>query len=596
MLRRFCVPQLAAVALVSLAATELSAAAPVASNASNLNLAVIAQSAPGGAYLSWWKLLCVAIPFLIWVKLTDWINRDAMKIGDRTGLTPEAWSPVTTGSFLLGFLIVLFVPIFWAGYPVYLIACFTPFLIYFFMRRAKLLATPDIVHQLKGKPGEAPPPPPLPQDEGAAIEFTPAGADSKEQQVNLIRARQATAFPEFKNMLADALSKRAELVLLDYSRERVTARLQVDGVWHPLPPMDRQLGDAMLISLKSISGLNVADRRNKQTGRFDLKTESEKVSIEAATQGVPTGERVQLKFIRKRKNILTINQLGMFPDMLTKLKSSLNQPVLTIVSAPPGEGLTSTWQGTLLAADRLTRDCVAIVEEKETDTIVENIAMKRYDASAGKRQFDLLTGTLLSQPDFLALPTVDDAETMDLLTAQISKDRSVLLRTPARSAAEGLLRLYAQASDRDQFATAVKAVTGQRLIRRLCDACKQEVRVAPKTIQQLGGDPKTQAVLFNQYRLPPPEQRVDEKGNPIEFPPCPACGGIGYVGRIAVFELIEVNEQIKSALKQSPKVETIEAAAIKSGKLPIVKQAYKLVLLGVTSLAEVQRVFNAEKK
>ena len=91
--------------------------------------------------------------------------------------------------------------------------------------------------------------------------------------------------------------------------------------------------------------------------------------------------------------------------------------------------------------------------------------------------------------------------------------------------------------------------------------------------------------------MPPPEQRVDAKGNPIEFPPCPTCSGIGYIGRIAVFELIEMNDQLRGLLRKSPSAEAIESAAQKSGKIPTIKQAYKLVLLGVTSLAEVQRVF-----
>ena len=93
------------------------------------------------------------------------------------------------------------------------------------------------------------------------------------------------------------------------------------------------------------------------------------------------------------------------------------------------------------------------------------------------------------------------------------------------------------------------------------------------------------------YRLPPPEQRVDEKGNPIEIPPCEFCGGLGFVGRIAVFEMIEVDDKIRNALRQNPKVGVIEKTAQQAGKKSLVNQAYHLVLLGVTSLAEVQRVF-----
>ena len=157
-----------------------------------------------------------------------------------------------------------------------------------------------------------------------------------------------------------------------------------------------------------------------------------------------------------------------------------------------------------------------------------------------------------------------------------------------------MLRLYAKSSDREQFLAAAKNITCQRLVRRLCDDCKVEVRVQPKVIQQLGGDPRAQQTIFNQWRLPPPEQRVDENGREIEFPPCPTCGGIGYIGRIAIFEILTLDDRLRDFIKKNPKVGPVEQAAVKLGKLPLATEAYKLVLYGVTSLAEVQQVLKKQ--
>ena len=112
-------------------------------------------------------------------------------------------------------------------------------------------------------------------------------------------------------------------------------------------------------------------------------------------------------------------------------------------------------------------------------------------------------------------------------------------------------------------------------------------------IQQLGGDPRQQNTLFTQYRLPPPEQRVDAKGRPIEFPPCEVCGGIGYIGRIAAFETIFVTDPVRQTLVKQPTAEAIEKAARAEGKQALTIQAYKLVLHGLTTLQEVQRVMKA---
>lgn len=559
------------------------------SGAGNVN------SRPGG-YLSWIKLLLIAGVFLIWVRMADWINRDSMKIGDRTKLVPEVWNPIVAFSFLVGFLVAISVPIFLAGFPVYVVLAWLPFTLYFFQRRGKLKSNPSIARQLTLDPGDVPPPEALPQDGGAQVDFSPAGSDANQRQSNLIRARQTQGFIQLKELLLLTQFKRAEQVLMDYTRDSVSVRILVDGTWHALESMDRPTGDAVLASLKYLAGLNPVQRREKQSGQFSLKSEFGKSNMELVTQGVPTGERAQLKYIRSAQQVLTLSELGMFPEMVARIQTSLDKPGMSIISAPPGSGLTSSWQGALATADRLTRDCVGLIEENETETILENIVIHRYDESvAGKTQQDVLRAMLLTQPDMIAVPKIESAATLDLLTSQVlTQDRSVVFRTPAKSAAEAALRVYSLAGDRDQFLQALSNVTCQRLVRRLCDACKVEVQVQPKIIQQLGGDPNTQGTIFNQWKMPPPEQRVDEKGKPIEYPPCESCGGIGYIGRIAFFEMITFDDQLRQFMKKNPKIAPLEQAAVKLGKKPIAQQAYKLVLLGVTSLAEAQRVLKEQ--
>ena len=542
---------------------------------------------PGG-YLSWGKLLVIALVFLVWVRTSDWINRDAMKIGSKTNMTQETWNPIVVFSFLIGFLCVISIPIFLAGLPIYLLTAWVPLLVYFFQRRSKINADPSIAQRLSAKPGEVAAVA-LPQDEGAQVSFTAAGADKNTQQANLIRARQSPAYSEVKDLIVMTQFKRAEQVLFDFTRDAVNGRMLVDGVWHPLDPMTRETGDAMLVSLKNLAGLNAQDRRGRQSGGFALKSELGKAEVQLTTQGVPTGERAQLAYQINNQKLMTLAELGMFPDMAQQIKSTLDGSGTVIVSSPPGNGLTTSWRGTMAATDRLTRDCIAVVDAQDKETNVENIIINLYDP-AKEPQHETLTGLLLTQPDFVAVPKVDDAKTMDLLSKQAKGETTVLLRASARSAAEALLKTYAQSSDREQFLAALKNVTGQRLVRRLCSACKVEVRVQPSIIQKLGGDPKTQGTIFNPWQLPPPEQRVDEKGREIEFPPCEACGGIGYIGRIAAFEMIKLDDQLRKFIAKNPKADVIEKAAVKLGKSSLANQTYQLVLLGVTSLAEAQRI------
>jgi type II secretory ATPase GspE/PulE/Tfp pilus assembly ATPase PilB-like protein len=575
-----------------LAATVAILLIPCAENLLAQDGATVEYKRGPGGYLSWWKLLLITIVFVLFVKMADWINRDTMKIGERISMSGEFWNPMTVFPFLIGFMCIISIPIFWVGLPIYLIAAFVPFLCYFMTRRRRFKADPTAKQYLTLKPGEVPQGEALPQDDGVAIDFTPAGDDAASRQANLIRSRQSESYLEFKELLKLTQFKRAEQILMDFTRESVNSRILVDGTWHPLDPMDRVQGDAVLTSLKDMAGLNPAERRARQSGGFKFKSEIGKAAVSVTSQGVPTGERVQVKYELSAKETLAFPQLGMFPEMVEQIKTSLNKPGTTIISAPPGSGLTSSWQGALVTADRLTRDCVAVITEDESESVLENIVIHRYDESVdSKKQLEILKAMLLTQPDMLAIPKVENKEVMDLLTKQVTtQDRSLVLRMPAKSAAEALLRSYALAGNRDQFLKAINNVTCQRLVRRLCTTCRTEVRVQPKIIQQLGGDPNKQTTVYNPWKLPPPEQRVDERGKEIEFPPCETCGGIGYIGRIAVFEMITLNDQLREFIKKNPQVAAVEQAATKLGKTPLANQAYKLVLLGVTSLAEAQRV------
>ena len=541
---------------------------------------------PGG-YLSWIKLLLIAMGYLAWIKMTDWMNRDGQKFGKDIGLPPELWNVLSLVGFIFGFWAALSIPIFLVGYPVMLLIGFLPFSIYFLIRRAKIIETPSLKNRLSDDPATAAA---LPQDDGAAIKFTPAGNSKEDKQKNLIKARRSEFFIDMKQLLHEGTKKRAESVMLDYTRDQVVSRMMIDGAWHPMDPMTREIGDSVLSSLKNMAGLNPADRRNRQVGIFNAAIADKKLAFEIMTQGTKTGERVQIKFIEKRKHDLTLPQLGMWPEMIEKLAQHTSKPGLVLVSAPPRNGLTTTWRAVLGASDRITRDWIAIVDKNDFETEVENVIVHKY--AKGTENIDpILKKLLLSQPDALVVPDVSDPALLDKLVEEGNRqDRTVVTRNQAKSAAESLLRMYSVAGEKRLFSQTIQCVLGQRLARRLCDKCKVPIQVQPQMIQKLGGDPRKTNKIYNAYKLPPVEQRIDENGKPIEMFPCKLCGGIGYIGRISIFEMINVTPQIREALVKQPQISVIRKLATEAGDTPMLQQGYKLVLMGITTVSEVQRV------
>jgi len=554
----------------------------------NFSSSILAAVTGGDAYLSWWKLALVVLAFVFWVRNCDWINQDAVKLADGTSIVAQFWNLMNVGVGLAGFFAAISIPIFWVGYPLLLLASLVPIICYKFVRKKQLSVNQGLRQRVSGKgyqdsAGEV-----LAQDEGIELNFSPAGDTDVLRKSALIKARQSSGFVPLKEMLFDGKAKRADIIQIDYSQTQAAAKMFVDGNWHAISPMDRPSGDALLVSLKSLAGLNPEERRKKQKGTFSFKSELGKAEVLVRSQGVKTGEKVRMKFVRATKDLLNLKQLGMFSSMADEFIASLNSTGIVIVSAPSKHGLSTTWQGVLVSADRLTRDCIGLIASDEMETAIENITPKEYESD--DLAATALKAALLAQPDAIALPEIPNSDVLDMLSEQvITQDRAAWLQINSNSSAEALLRVYSKAGNRDNFRQAVKYVSCQRLLRRLCEDCKQEVPVPPKTIKALGGDPKTQKTIFQHWRLPPPEQRVDEKGRDTEFPPCETCRGLGYIGRIAIFEMIKVNDAVREALKKTPKVAAIDKAATASkAKKSMKSGAYQLVLLGVTSLAEVQ--------
>ncbi|MEO8493750.1 MAG: ATPase, T2SS/T4P/T4SS family [Planctomycetota bacterium] len=425
------------------------------------------------------------------------------------------------------------------------------------------------------------------------ITLVPMGAPDKQQdQANLLAAKQSPAFPIACGVMVHCLMRRGERLMLDYAAEGVAVRFEIDGVWMNGDPMDRQSGDAALAVLKKIANLNVQDRRTRQDGKFGVEFGGGKFTAAFTSQGVKTGERVVITFKPKKPKFLRIEELGMRDKVRQRLKELLDDDTgLVIVSAPPGGGLTTTWNLTLETADRLMRDFVAAEDKANKEDEVINVNPQYYNREAGESPADVLPKMILKEPDVLVVPELTNAETVQIVCEQINKfNKMGYAKVNAKEAAEALLKVFAYKGPAAELAKAVKLVLNVRLIRKLCDQCKQSFQPPPQLLQKLGIPAGRVQVLFQEYKPPPPEELVDEKGNPIVLPICQKCNGIGYAGRTGLFELLVIDDQIRAALTNQPDLDTIKRVAKAAGHRSIQEEGILQVAQGVTSITELQRV------
>jgi type II secretory ATPase GspE/PulE/Tfp pilus assembly ATPase PilB-like protein len=435
--------------------------------------------------------------------------------------------------------------------------------------------------------------PQAPWQMGPPVEFKPDGASQSEQQARLIGARQSPGFAVAGGQLAHALATRANQVLLDFTPAAMAMRYQVDGIWENLPPLDRPTGDAMLEALKTVAGMNPKERRAVQTALLSISQGRDKYEVAIHSQGVASGERVLLTLRPKKLPFQSIAALGMREKLVEQFRSQLNDVGgLILVSAPKGEGLTTSWQLTLETSDRFVRDFHSLEDRaaKEPETI--NVAPNYFDRNGELSPTEVLEKVLLRQPDVLVVPEIPDDPTSNVLVEQcINEQKTVITRIVAADAAEALARFLAKHRNSAQrYIQAMRCVTGQRLVRRLCEKCKQPFQPPAQLLQRLGIPANTVTVLYRQYVLPPPEQQVDERGRPVQMEPCAECGGRGFKGRMAIIEVLTVTPELRELLKTTGDPAKIRAAARQAGHKGIQEEGLMAVVRGQTTLEEIKRI------
>ncbi|MEM1067591.1 MAG: ATPase, T2SS/T4P/T4SS family [Planctomycetota bacterium] len=428
----------------------------------------------------------------------------------------------------------------------------------------------------------------------APVEFAPQVDDKMEAQSLLISIRQGAGFEVAGGQLAHAIQCRATHVLLDYSQSACAMRYQVDGSWEQLPPMDRETGDAMLYALKQLCLMNPADRRSAQTGKVVVKVGKEKFGLALQSQGVQTGERVLAKIEAEKVPFEKLPDLGMRDKMVVGFKEKLNEGGnIILVTAPKGEGLTTTWTTAINSADRFIRDFQSVEHQDRPEPEVINVNPNFYGGDTDLSQAELLHKILLKEPDVIMFPELPDEDVMAKAIEPVEKlQKQVYLRIVADSPMAGLVQFLAKYPNLSkQIVTHMGAVLGQKLVRRLCDNCKVGFEPTPQILKQLGIPPGRVGLLYQPFIPPPPEQQVDENGRPAPITPCHVCGGRGFFGRIAVFEMLTLGEQLRAALLKTKDLAQLTQVARSEGHRAMQAESILTVARGLTSLDELKRVF-----
>ncbi len=357
---------------------------------------------------------------------------------------------------------------------------------------------------------------------------------------------------------------------------------QVDGVPNPGRKLSKQQGLAVVQIIKLLSGLNIQERKRPQSGGVLAELEEVPYQLRVSTAAVKTGgERLSIKAINLKQPLDRADDIGITEDCREKIRElSKGRNGLILISGAPNSGTTTTTFGVVRSVDAYQYTIFALADPEHRE--MSHIAT--LDKKEGDTFDDELRRIIRMEADIIYLnPITDEDYVASILN--VKDEITMIAELPAKDAISGMMKYCALAGGIDKGVNSLRCVIGHKLIRTLCDQCKEAFRPNPKLIAKMGL-PKSTKMLYR-----PPRQTVDEDGNEIE--PCEKCNGLGYLGRTLLLEMYTMTDEMKALIIGGADASKIKAFAKKQEMPNFQKDAMRLVAEGKVSLDELQKAFKS---
>ena len=421
------------------------------------------------------------------------------------------------------------------------------------------------------------------EDEQPEIEYVlfqgPLNGNSPDLKANA-KLVQAALIPT-KELVTDAILRRAEMIRLDPKGPAALVRLYVDGIPYPAARMPRQQGVAVTQMIKLLAGLDIRERGKAQAGGLNAEHEGVKYELRAQVAPGEGAERLIVRIENVKTRPTRPEELGFSPTMREKLRDLTDGRTGAILCCgTPMSAVTTTTFGILRSLDPYTRTITTLGDTEGRKLI----AMMPFEWNEGDDLQATIQRVLRVEPNVLFVDPIRDAETARTVF-KFTDVVSFVAEFAARDVAAGVQQLIQWTGDPNVVAEGLRGIVSPKLIRKLCDQCKQIFKPNPKMIDKIGLPPETQML----YRPPRPPAPGTPEGD--AYVPCHKCGGIGYLGRVGIFELLEMTPGMKEVVLAGAAPQAVRQQMRKEKMQTFQKEALRLVAEGVTSLEEVQRVF-----
>ncbi|MGJ5180165.1 GspE/PulE family protein [Bradyrhizobium oligotrophicum] len=413
-------------------------------------------------------------------------------------------------------------------------------------------------------------------DDEAATRPDPVQPQLREDDIDSLRdlATGAPVVRAVNDLFEQAVELRASDIHVEAMRSGLSIRMRVDGLLKPMPAPGGVLPQAVISRIKIVAGLNIAERRLPQDGAARLHIGRFELDVRVAVMPTQHGESAVIRLLPRDRGLLSIEKLGFAAHDDRSLRRLLALPHgMIVICGPTGSGKTTTLATALSILNEPSRKILTIEDPVEYE--IPGINQSQVKPAIGLTFASALRSFVRQDPDVIMVGEVRDGETAHVAVHAALTGHLVLTTLHTENAAAAVPRLLDLGVEDFLLRSTLRAVIAQRLVRRLCGHCKSKRLLDAGDLQ---ADPRFHAVGF-------------EVGDSVYEPAgCERCGGAGYRGRLGIFEVLELDSDIRSLVHGKTDAGVIDRAAIRGGMTTMLDDGLAKCRAGATSVAEILRV------
>ena len=374
-------------------------------------------------------------------------------------------------------------------------------------------------------------------------------------------------------IMTQAAADRASDVHIEPTETDVRVRFRVDGVLHEVMHSPKSIQGGLISRLKVMGDLNIAEKRIPQDGRVSLRVSNRSLDLRLATLPTVHGEKIVIRILDKTNALLHLSELGFLPQAFESYERSFRKPYGAIlVTGPTGSGKSTTLYATLNIVNSVDRHIVTV--EDPVEYRLPGVNQIQVNPKAGLTFASALRSILRADPDIILIGEIRDRETAMIAVESALTGHLVLSSLHTNDAPSAITRLIEMQVETFLVGSAIDCVVAQRLARKLCEKCKQAYAPEERELIEAGFA----------------ESRVPDLGLFFRPSGCQSCSNTGYRGRIGLYEVMPMTEEIERLTVERASSETVKRVAIEQGMYTLRDDGLHKAASGMTSIEEIARV------